>query len=88
MDSHLTQIKLSFQCSTEKLAGIIVKTLEPENRLIDEGTEISMIQEGKRINIEINSSASISSLRYTIDDILHTLSTIEKVHDTIENKNT
>jgi len=84
MVSHTTQIKLIFQCSTEKLAEIIVKTLEPENKLIDDSTEINMTQEGKEINIEINSSASIPSLRYTIDDILHTLSTIEKVHETIE----
>ena len=84
MVSHTTQIKLTFQCSTEKLAEIIVRTLEPENKLIDDPTEINMTQEGKEINIEINSSASIPSLRYTIDDILHTLSTIEKVHETIE----
>ena len=87
MVSHTTQIKLTFQCSTEKLAAIIVRTLAPENKLIGDSTEINMTQEGQEINIEINSSASISSLRYTIDDILHTLSTIEKVHETIERKN-
>ena len=86
MSSHSTQIKLAFQCSSEKLAGIIIKTLEPENRLVDDKTKIHMIQEDQQIIIEINSSASISSVRYTIDDILHTLSTIEKVHETIENK--
>ncbi len=86
MNSHTTQVKLTFQCSSEKLASIIIKTLEPENKLIEDQTEISMEQEGKKINIEINSTAGIPSLRYTIDDILHTLSTIENVHETIESK--
>ena len=86
MSSQTNQISLTFYCSTENLASIIVKTLEPENKLSNERTKINMVQEGTRINIEIKSSASISSLRYTIDDILHTLATIEKVHETIEKK--
>ena len=86
MDSQTNQISLTFHCSTENLASIILKTLEPENKLSDERTKINMIQEGTKINIEIESSASISSLRYTIDDILHTLSTIENIHETVEKK--
>ncbi|MBY9000926.1 MAG: hypothetical protein KGD64_08440 [Candidatus Heimdallarchaeota archaeon] len=74
-----TKTQFTIDCISEKLAEIIIKGLEPENSLLDENTQISMRREGKTVEISIESYADISSIRYTLDDILHTVSTIEKV---------
>jgi tRNA threonylcarbamoyladenosine modification (KEOPS) complex Pcc1 subunit len=78
-------IKLVIECQDSELARIIKETLEPENKLLEEKTEINIIIESNNAIIEIQSSASISSLRYTIDDIVHTIATIEEVYKSVNN---
>ena len=74
-----TQVQITIGCINPELAEIIVKGLEPENSLLDDDTKIIMKRDGKNVEISIESSAEISSIRYTLDDILNTISTIEKV---------
>ncbi len=74
-----TQVQITIGCINPELAEIIVKGLEPENSLLDDDTKIIMKRDGKNVEISIESSAKISSIRYTLDDILNTISTIEKV---------
>jgi hypothetical protein len=74
-----TQVQITINCINPKLAEIILKGLEPENALLDDDTKIIMKRDGKNVKIRIESIAEISSIRYTLDDILNTVSTIEKV---------
>ena len=74
-----TQVQITISCIKPELAEIIVKGLEPENSLLDDDTKIVMNRDGRDVEISIESIAEISSIRYTLDDILNTISTIEKV---------
>ena len=74
-----TQVQITISCIKQELAEIIVKGLEPENSLLDDDTKIVMNRDGRDVEISIESIAEISSIRYTLDDILNTISTIEKV---------
>jgi tRNA threonylcarbamoyladenosine modification (KEOPS) complex Pcc1 subunit len=79
------KIRFVVECFDSKLAKIIKETLEPENKLLGNKTKIKTIIEDKKIIIEIQSSASISSIRHTIDDIIHTIATIEGVYKSANN---
>lgn len=74
-----TQVQITINCINPELAEIIVKGLEPENSLLDDNTKIVMKRDGKNVEIRMESIAELSSIRYTLDDILNTISTIEKV---------
>lgn len=74
-----TQVQITISCINLELAEIIIKGLEPENSLLDDDTKIVMKRDGRNVEISIESIAEISSIRYTLDDILNTISTIEKV---------
>ena len=78
-------IKFVIECLDNDLARIIKETLEPENRQLGEKTSIKTITDNNSVIIEIQSSASISSLRHTIDDIVHTVATIEGVYKSVNN---
>ena len=80
------KIRLVIECSNNELAEIIKKTLEPENKLLGEKTEIETVVKSNCVVIEILSTASLSSLRYTIDDIVHTVATIEGVYKSAVNQ--
>ncbi|MHA2307770.1 MAG: KEOPS complex subunit Pcc1 [Candidatus Heimdallarchaeaceae archaeon] len=79
------KIKFVIECLDNELARIIKETLEPENKLLGEKTKIKTVTDNKNVIIEIQSSASISSLRHTIDDIVHTVATIEGVYKSVNN---
>ena len=83
MISSSIKTKILITCSSEKIAEVIAKGLEPENKELTK-TDIETITEAENIIINIESKSSISSLRNTIDDIIHTISLIEKVYNTIE----
>ena len=74
-----TQVQITISCISPELAEIIVKGLEPENSLLNDNTKIIMKRDGRKVEISIESIAELSSIRYTLDDILNTISTIEKV---------
>lgn len=74
-----TKVQITINCISSELAGIIIKGLEPENSLLDDNTKIVMKRDGRNVEINVESTANVSSIRYTLDDILNTISTIEKV---------
>ncbi len=74
-----TKVQITINCISSELAGIIIKGLEPENSLLDDNTKIGMKRDGRSVEISVESTANVSSIRYTLDDILNTISTIEKV---------
>ena len=73
-----TKVQITINCISSELAGIIIKGLEPENSLLDDNTKIVMKRDGRNVEINVESTANVSSIRYTLDDILNTISTIEK----------
>jgi len=84
MNSSTIQTKIIIRCSNENIAKIIAKGLEPENKELTK-TEIRTKTEAETVIINIESESSISSLRYTIDDIIHSISVIENVYNSVDN---
>ena len=76
--------QLNIECKNKELAEIIAKSLEPENSLLKDNTKITIQIVQNTLSIQIESTASISSLRYTVDDILHTISLIENTYEAIK----
>ncbi|MHA1345677.1 MAG: KEOPS complex subunit Pcc1 [Candidatus Heimdallarchaeaceae archaeon] len=74
-----TKVQITIGCINPELAEIMVKGLEPENSLLVDDTKIVMKRDGRNVEIIIESISELSSIRYTLDDILNTISTIEKV---------
>ncbi len=79
-----TTITLSIECSNENFANIILKSLEPENKQIDENSEIQMFLDKENLFIKFSSFSSISTVRNTIDDILSTINTSERIYKTLK----
>lgn len=79
-----TTLILSIECSNEDFANIILKSLEPENQLIDENSEIQMSLEKENLFIKFSSFSSISTIRNTIDDILSTINTSERIYKVLK----
>ena len=83
MSVKSTSILLRFECTNKDVASIIVESLEPENKLLNKQTQIETEIVENSIIIKIETSAKLSSIRHTIDDIIHTISTIEEVYKTV-----
>lgn len=83
MLSKKTEITVSITCVDEKFAEVVLKSLEPENKQIDEKSSIIMKTEGKNLIIEFSSYSSISTIRNTLDDILNTINTTERIYKTV-----
>jgi len=80
--SIFAQIKVTFECSNNKLAEIIHKGLEPENKLSTDETKITSTIKENEIILIIESTSPVSSIRRTIDDVLHTVTLIENTYKT------
>ncbi|UJG39687.1 MAG: hypothetical protein K9W45_07400 [Candidatus Heimdallarchaeum aukensis] len=74
-----TKTKITIICKDSQTAKIIKECLEPENDILGNRTQITSILRENNLEITINSTASISSLRNTIDDIFHTIRLTESV---------
>lgn len=83
MISNAIQVKIMVTCSNEDIAKIITRSLEPENKELTK-TDITTETEVETVIINIKSESTISSLRHTIDDIIHTISVIEQVYNAVE----
>jgi len=81
-----TSIQLRIECTNKDIVPIIVESLEPENKLLNKHTQIKTEIIENSIIIKIETSAKLSSLRYTIDDIIHTITIIEEVYKTHDMK--
>ena len=86
--SNTLQVSLIINCLNTEIVDVISKTLEPENRILDDKTKIKMEKKSKTLRIEISSESTIMSLRTTIDDIFHTIQIIKKVYQTIQKHKT
>ena len=84
MISNKSNFKMTIECKNAGIAEIIAKSLEPENKQLDENTSIIMLIEENELIIELESSSSLSTLRNTIDDIISTISTIESVYKSVK----
>ncbi len=84
MNSSNIQAKIVITCTNENISRIIEKSLEPENKELTK-TDIETKTEAETVIIDIKSKSSISSLRHTIDDIIHTIAVIERVYNTVNN---
>lgn len=82
MDNKST-IQLDINCTSDEIANIILKSLEPENKFLEGDTQITSTVTGNILSIKIESVSKLSSLRYTIDDILHTITVIESTYNAV-----
>ncbi len=86
MDSEETIITISIEFLDKKFAGIILKSLEPENRQIDDNSDIQMTLENHKLFIKFTSFSSLTTIRNTLDDIFNTISTSENIYRTLRRK--
>lgn len=74
-----SEMTIVITCQSMENARILMECLEPENRLLDDRTNILARVENKKLIIKLESTSSISSLRTTVDDIFHTIRLSESV---------
>ncbi|MHA1445501.1 MAG: KEOPS complex subunit Pcc1 [Candidatus Heimdallarchaeaceae archaeon] len=84
MISHESSFTMVIECKNNDMANIIAKSLEPENKQVDNKTTITMEIENNKLILKLKSSSPISTLRNTADDIISTISTIESVYKSVK----
>lgn len=84
MISHESSFTMVIECKNNDIANIIAKSLEPENKQVDNKTTITMEIENNKLILKLKSSSPISTLRNTADDIISTISTIESVYKSVK----
>ncbi|MHA1198356.1 MAG: KEOPS complex subunit Pcc1 [Candidatus Heimdallarchaeaceae archaeon] len=86
MSSEETTITISIDFLDKKFAEILQKSLEPENKHVDDKSKIEMILENQKLLIKFSSLSSLPTIRNTIDDIFTTISTSENIYKTVKRK--
>jgi len=84
MISHESSFTMVIECKNNDMANIIARSLEPENKQVDNKTTITMEIDDNKLILKLKSSSSISTLRNTADDIISTISTIESVYKSVK----
>ncbi|MCE7739702.1 MAG: CTAG/PCC1 family protein [Candidatus Heimdallarchaeota archaeon] len=84
MISHESSFTMVIECKNNDMANIIAKSLEPENKQVDDKTTITMEIDENKLILKLKSSSPISTLRNTVDDIISTISTIESVYKSVK----
>ncbi|MHA1219147.1 MAG: KEOPS complex subunit Pcc1 [Candidatus Heimdallarchaeaceae archaeon] len=84
MISHESSFTMVIECKNNDMANIIAKSLEPENKQVDDKTTITMEIDDNKLILKLKSSSPISTLRNTADDIISTISTIESVYKSVK----
>ena len=84
MISHESSFTMVIECKNNDMANIIAKSLEPENKQVDDKTTITMEIDNNKLILKLKSSSPISTLRNTADDIISTISTIESVYKSVK----
>ena len=80
-DSNIT---ITIDFSDDNLAEIIWNALEPENKQIDDRSNIEMKLEKRRLVVEFSSQSSLSTIRSTVDDIINTINTSENIYKAVK----
>lgn len=84
MISYESSFTMVIECKNNDMANIIAKSLEPENKQVDDKTTITMEIDNNKLILKLKSSSPISTLRNTADDIISTISTIESVYKSVK----
>lgn len=84
MISYESSFTMVIECKNNDMVNIIAKSLEPENKQVDDKTTITMEIDNNKLILKLKSSSPISTLRNTADDIISTLSTIESVYKSVK----
>ena len=79
-----TKISISIEFLDEIFAEVVLKSLEPENKQIDDKSEIQMELEKQNLLIKFSSTTSLITIRNTIDDILSTINTSENIYKAVK----
>ncbi len=85
------KIKLVMEIpGTEDLLESVIKALEPDNRPLPSGMDISTKYCNGRLVIEIviNEKLEVLTLRNTADELLELISMLFKLHNSIESEST
>jgi len=64
------EAELLMNFENEKLAELVLRSLEPDNEPLPEGLKLDVKRDGRTIRFRIYSRRAVSSLLATIDDIL------------------
>jgi len=84
MISYESIFKMVIECKNNDIVNIIAKSLEPENKQVNDKTTITMEIDNNKLILKLKSSSPISTLRNTADDIISTISTIESVYKSVK----
>lgn len=84
MISYESSFTIVIECKNNDMVNIIAKSLEPENKQVDDKTTITMKIDDNKLILKLKSSSPISTLRNTADDIISTISTIESVYKSVK----
>jgi len=84
MISYESSFTMVIECKNNDMVNIIAKSLEPENKQVDDKTTITMEIDTNKLILKLKSSSPISTLRNTADDIISTISTIESVYKSVK----
>jgi len=84
MISYESNFTMVIECKNNDMANIIAKSLEPENKQVNDKTTITMEIDNNKLILKLKSSSPISTLRNTADDIISTISTIESVYKSVK----
>lgn len=84
MISYESSFTMVIECKNNDMVNIIAKSLEPENKQVDDKTTITMEIDNNKLILKLKSSSPISTLRNTADDIISTISTIESVYKSVK----
>lgn len=84
MISYESSFTIVIECKNNDMVNIIAKSLEPENKQVDDKTTITMEIDNNKLILKLKSSSPISTLRNTADDIISTISTIESVYKSVK----
>ncbi|TET74117.1 MAG: hypothetical protein E3J43_10285 [Candidatus Heimdallarchaeota archaeon] len=84
MISYESSFTMVIECKNNDIVNIIAKSLEPENKQVNDKTTITMEIDNNKLILKLKSSSPISTLRNTADDIISTISTIESVYKSVK----
>ncbi len=78
-----SKVSLIIYSKNRQLLQVISKCLEPENSLLNAHTKIFTDLDKDQLTINIFSDTKISTIRNTLDDILHTTHLISSIYKKI-----
>ena len=72
------QATITLEYADEKTAAAVAEAVSPDNSEVPAGLTVKTVQDGSRVETDINLEGKIATLIATIDDLLESASTAEK----------